>query len=573
MRRTPRITVLSLSIALLVACAGASDAPADGGSAGAPLPGGAGTEIVATTLRVGLARDPRSIDPRSASDDEGELVVRALFDGLVDLAPSGTIVAAAAESWTIEDGGLTYRFVLRESRFHDGSPVTAQHHAEALLAVFDEGRLPFFREPLLAALRGARPEDRPVPEVGEDGEQREETQKRRWGTVGDVLEAGGVEVVSDRELVLRLERPDPMLLFRLTDPVLSPLPDLASTDPDRFAREPIGNGPFRMAGPREPAAFVRLRANEDHHTPPRIDELVLQVYPEDPDRSQRWADLLAGRLQITAVPVERRQEARERFGSPMGDGVGAGLHELTVASLYAYGFVIDVAPYDDPDLRRAISAAIDREALASELAAAGVEPADAILPPRFGGQPPECPHCRHDPGLAQELLEVWRERAGEAAVDPLIVLSYPRGGGHVTVAERVAADLERTLGLDVRLQSREFGALIRSVVAGDAPMFRYGLRAPLGGDAAGIALLESALRTAGEENWVRWSDPVTDASLDAWTAGASPDLARGIESEVLDVAAIVPLLWTRQDLVVDPSVVGFRVDVTGRWWPERLQLR
>lgn len=559
-----------LLVALLAACAGVPDEPHAGPSAGPAVAEGLAPEVVATTLRVGLSRDPRSIDPRTVGDDEGELVVRALFDGLVDISPAGSIVGTGAERWSVEEDGRTYRFILREARFHDGSAVTAQEHADALLAVFDPDRMPLFREELLGALLGAR-----VEHVldGSDGSDATGETPLRWGTMEDVLEAGGVEVVSERELVLRLERPDPLLLHRLTDPTLAPLPAVATDDPERFAREPVGNGPFRMAGPREPGAFVRLRANVEHHAPPRVDELVLQVYPDDVDRSQRWADLLAGRLQVTAIPIEQRDDARERFGAPESDRVGAGLHELTLVSSYAYGFVLDVAPYDDVDLRRAISAAIDRVGLAIELAAAGVEPAESILPPSLGGEVPDCAHCRHDPALARDLAAAWRERVGDSADDARIVLSYPRGGGHVTVAERIAADLERTLGLDVRLQSREFGTLVRSIVTGDAGLFRYGLRAPFGGEAAGVALLESALRTGAEENWVRWSDPTTDAAFDAWTPSTSRDVVRRIESEVLDAAAVVPLLWTRQDLVVDPSVVGFRVDVTGRWWPERVGLR
>jgi oligopeptide transport system substrate-binding protein len=521
------------------------------------VPGAIVPERAATTVRVGLGRDPVSLDPRLVADDEGELIVRALFDGLVDVAPDGSVVPAGA-TWTIDPDGLVLRFRLRGDRFHDGTVVTAQHYADALLAVLDPQRAPWFREDLVAHLRGARVSD------GTD---------ERAGLPEDVLAAGGVEVVSARELVLRLERPDPFFLFRLADPVLVPLPRIAFADPERFAQEPVGNGPFRMIGPREPGAFIRLRADMTHPDPPRIDELVLQVYPDDVDRSQRWADLLAGRLQITAIPADRRDEARELFGTPVDGRSGPGLYELPVMTLYAYGFVLDVPPFDDVVLRRAISAAIDRDALASELAAAGVEPATAMLPPSAGGTPTECPHCRHDPDLARELIGEWRARQPVDLPEPRIVLTYPLGAGHVSAAERIASDIERNLDLDVRLQAREFGALVRAVTAGDAPMFRYGLRAPVGGRAAGVALLDGALRSDTPSNWTRWRDDATDARLDTWAPDSAPNLAREIEASVLDAAVIVPLLWTRPDLVVHPGLVGFRADPTGRWWPELIRLR
>jgi oligopeptide transport system substrate-binding protein len=523
-----------------------------GGDPGAIIP-----ERTPSTVRVGLGRDPGSLDPRRLADDEGELIVRALFDGLVDLSPDGSVVAAGA-SWTVDPDGLVLRFTLRGDRFHDGSVVTAQHYADALLAVLDPDRAPYFREDLVASLRGARI-------VEESG--------TRSGTPEEVLAAGGVEVVSAGVLVLRLARPDPFFLYRLVDPVLVPLPRIAFDDPETFALEPIGNGPFRMTGPREPGAFVRLRANPDHPRPPRIDQLVLQVYSDDADRSQRWADLQAGRLQITSVPADRRDEARDLFGSPVGGRSGSGLYELPLMTLYAYGFVLDVAPFDDVTLRRAISAAIDRDGLARELATAGVEPATAILPPSAGGTPPECPHCEHDPDLARDLVEEWRSRQPEGSSEPRLILTYPLGAGHVTAAERLASDIEARLGLEVRLQAREFGALVRGVTLGEATLFRYGLRAPVGGRAAASAMLDDAFRSDSPLNWTRWRDEGTDGQLDAWGPDSAPDHAREIEARILDAAAVVPLLWTRPDLVVHPDVAGFRADPTGRWWPELIRLR
>ena len=523
-------------------------------------------ERPSTTVRVGLGRDPVSIDPRHLADDEGEFVVRAIFDGLVDLAPDGAVVPAAAGGWGVEADGLTYRFRLRPSRFHDGEAVTAQHHADALLAVFDPDRPPFFRDDLLRTLRGATVS---TSERGPDGA----TSVVR-GRPDDVLAAGGVEVVAALELVVRLERPDPLLLHQLADPALVPLPSAAEVDPERFALEPIGNGPFRMLGPREPGAFIRLAADPGHPRAPRVDGLVLQVYASDIDRMQRWEDLLAGRLQITAIPHDHRDEARQRFGTATAGRRGSGLHEAEMASLYAYGFAIDVPPFDDVRLRRAISAAIDRVALAAEVAAAGVEPASAILPPSIGGGPAEaCPHCVHDPDLARELLGEWMQERPEGTDLPPIVLTYPRGPGHVAVAEHIASDLEVVLGVDVRLQARDLGSLVRSVTAGESPFFRYGIRAALGGDAAITSMLDPAFRTGTKENWVRWSTPGTDGALDLLRATHDPAAARSIEASILDQAAVVPLLWTRHDLVVHPDVAGFQLDPTGRWWPELIVLR
>jgi oligopeptide transport system substrate-binding protein len=564
--RAAGITVVA---SLLAGCSAAT--PPDGDVSRTPS---SGVTIVPErgggTVRVGLGRDPVSLDPRHVADDEGEFVVRALFDGLVDLAPDGSIIGASALSWSVEDDGLTYRFLLRDDRFHDGSPVSADDHAAALLGVVDPERAPFFREDLLQAVRGVTV---PPPVAPAADEGTDDGARAGFGTPDDVLAAGGIEVVGPRELVLRLARPDPLLLHRLVDPVLVPLPRLALLDPDRFALEPIGNGPFRMLGPREPGTFIRLVADPGHQRAPRVDGLVLQVYATDRERSQRWDDLLAGRLQITAIPAARRADARERFGLPGAGGWGSGLHEAPLAAVYAYGFAIDVPPFDDVLLRQAISAAIDRAGIAAELDEAGVQAADAILPPTLGGVAADCPHCRHDPDLATRLITEWRASRPAETIEPVLTVNYPRGGGHVVVAERVAADIERTLGLDVRLQSRDLGGLVRAIEAGDAPFFRYGLRSALGGEAAAIGLLDPAFRPGASGNWVRWSDPMTALGLDELAMNRDPELAREIEQVLLDSATVVPLLWTRPDIVAHPDVAGFRLDPTGRWWPELVRLR
>lgn len=496
----------------------------------------AAEDVGPTTIRVALVNDPRSLHPRDVLDAEGELIVRALFDGLVDVAPDGRVIAAAAAAWSVEDDGLTYRFRLRPDRFHDGTPVTARDHADALEAVRDPERPPYAREDLLAAVVA-------------------------------------VDVVASDELVVRLARPEPSLLHRLADPSLVPLPSVARRDPEGFAQQPIGNGPFRMLGPREPGAFIRLGAWAEHPQPPRIDELVLQVMADDLDGSRRWDDLLAGRLQIAAITPDRRDDARERFGRPLDGRRGPGLHESPLLTTYAYAFTVDVPPFDDPELRRAVAAAIDRGALARTLASAGVVPATAVLPPGFGGGPPTCPHCRQDVELARANLDTWRAARPEGTPDPSLTVTYPRGEGHVTVAERVASDVEQVLGLEVRLQARDIGSLVRLVEEGRAPFFRIGLRPSLGGEAAGVSLLSDAFASTGPANRVGWSDPVSDASLAAWSASGSPDVERAVEQRLLDDGVVVPLLWTLPHLVVAPEVGGFHLDMTGRWWPELLHLR
>ena len=198
------------------------------------------------------------------------------------------------------------------------------------------------------------------------------------------------------------------------------------------------------------------------------------------------------------------------------------------------------------------------------------------MPPHLGGTAPECDHCRHDPDLARELAAAWRadraERGGPAA-EPTLTLTYPRGAGHVAIAEQVANDLASTLDVEVRLQARDFGTLVRAVRTGQAPLFRLGLRAVHGGAAAGVTLLDPALRADAPENWTSWSDATVSELLAGWAATDPEPTVAAVERRALDAAVVVPVLWTPADLVVHPDVGGFHLDPTGHWWPELIHLR
>jgi peptide/nickel transport system substrate-binding protein len=62
---------------------------------------------------------------------------------LVRVDKTGTkLEPGLAESWTVSDDGLTYTFKIRDAKFSDGSPMTADDAAFSLLRIRDnEGSL------------------------------------------------------------------------------------------------------------------------------------------------------------------------------------------------------------------------------------------------------------------------------------------------------------------------------------------------------------------------------------------------------------------------------------------------
>jgi oligopeptide transport system substrate-binding protein len=579
-------SVVMLAVSL-VACTGAAppdpttteQQPGDGGFAGNQTDQSRGG-----TLRIGLAVDPVSIDPRFVVDDEGELIVDALFDPLVRLDQRSVVVPAAAARWELSDDGREFTFHLDRSRFHDGTPVTAGDFKRSFDRISDgTASPPSFLAYLLAPVEGAA-----------------EAQERGGGL-------SGVEVVDRRTLIIRLSEPQPSFLRVLTDPSLVPVPESADADPQAFAAQPVGNGPFAMREPREEGAFLRLSRNEDHRTPPLLDEVLFQIYGEDPTRDRQWEDFVSGQLQVAQVPADRLDEAAERYGVSEDGYRGPGLLDGITSTVYLYGFDTTQPPFDDARVRRAVSLSIDREALADDVMQGTRVAADALVPPPFlGSQRGSCDHCRHDPEAALALLEEVRaERATAAAAaaeeqdavsedtdvtdgtdaeeseaeelvpDPVLerlTLTHNRGRAHAAIAERMASDIESALGIEVDLASRDLQAFVQSVRAGEVAVFRLGWD-PGEADAGGYLYPLFHSSQVGLDNVTRYANDQVDLLLDqarsSGDAGLSFSRYREAERLILRDAPALPLLWYRHSNVVASEVRDLywsplgRIDLVG----------
>ncbi len=565
-----------------------------------PRPGG--------TLRVGLVVDPVSIDPRFVVDDEGELLVDALFDPLVRTDDEGEIVPAAASRWEIRDDGATFVLQLREATFHDGSPVTAPDFKRTFDRIADgTAEPPSFLSYLLADVAGI-----------------EAAQEQGGGLDGVIVEDA-------RTLRIELSSPQPGFLSTLSDPSLVPTPPAADDDPQAYGREPIGNGAFEMAGPREVGAFLRLVRFEDHHDPALLDEVLFTLYDASDGGTQQWQDLLDGQLQVAQLTQERREEAVERFGRSRDGYTGPGVLDGIRSPVYLYGFDTTRAPFDDPRLRRAISLAIDRERLAIEATQGTRIPATSLVPPGIpGSQSRACDACVHDPETARQLVdEVVRDlvAAQRPAVDPdeandaadadgdaaegdtaqgdtaqgdttegdttegdtadgdtadpdadatlppaaevigPVTLTYNRGTFHGAIAEQLADDIGTTLGLEVDFQGQELAPFVRGVRRGDVGFFRYGWDV---GEPTPQAYLYPMFHSSqvGADNLTRFADDEVDALLDQARATADARrrlvLLREAERRVLEELPAIPLLWYQHDVVVRPEVQDLVYSPLGR---------
>jgi ABC-type transport system substrate-binding protein len=307
--RTGRIGALGLAlVVVLTACGGAGGSNAGGTAAGTPREGG--------TLRVAYGYNPSSLDPYTGNSGADHVVLYPLYDTLVDYT-SGDLKPepGLAESWEQPDPKTLVLHLRQGVTFHDGTP-------------FDAPAVKFNIERGKAAGSNVK---------------------------ADLASVDTVEVVDEHEATLHLNRPDASLLLVLADrPGMMVSPTAYQASGADFARNPVGTGPMKFVS-WESGAKVTMARYDGYWDKKKIhlDGLEFSIIPE----ADTALNALRSGQQDVTLQVQPQAVATLKNDSTLHVDVSPTvLHDI---------FYLDmsVAPFNNPDVRRAFNLAIDREAL------------------------------------------------------------------------------------------------------------------------------------------------------------------------------------------------------------------
>lgn len=487
------------------------------------------------TFRYGIG-EPTTVVPPLVRSEDDRAVVDAVFDSLTAWDDSGAAIPAAAVSWSPNEQLDEWTFDLRPgATFHDGSPVTATDFRDTWSMLVAEGMYGYLLQDVIGYQAVAA------------GEQA-------------ILD--GVAVSDDLTLQIRLSRPRADLPVLMGHPALGPVNSRqVAADPDGWGDQPIGNGPFRITEPWARGDFVRAGAWEGWRNGDRpagaVDEVVFDIGNLD----LNYLAFLRGRRDLTAVPPDALAGAAEQFSSSGGLWDGPGLITGPRPEVYLLAINPSVPPYDDAEVRQAVSLTVDRTRLAAENEAGNLSPSTSLLPPSLpGARTDVCQLCTFNPIGARRRLQ-------DAGVRQLRI-AFNAGGGH----ERIRDALRQALSdIDVALVSNgrgpapslpDYQAVLEE---GSAGLFRLPLVADVPSSLSVLyPLLHSEETPAnGGLNYMRYEDPTVDALLEQAArtddAGSRQSLLRRVEDIALnDDHVVVPVFSYRHAVVVAPRVRNLR---------------
>jgi len=184
-----------------------------------------------------------------------------------------------------------------------------------------------------------------------------------------------------------------------------------------------------------------VRYDDYPDTPGNADAIEFRIYA---DIKTAYTDLTAGNLDVTdQIPTEVLAQAPQELGEGFVQAP---------SSYYGYlGFPIYEEPWDQLELRQAISMAIDREAITTAIYQGAYTPANSIISPVVPGFREEAcgEMCTYQPDQAKEL---WDANNGPDE----ITLWFNNDGGHEEWMEAVSNQLREALGVEAKFESLAF---------------------------------------------------------------------------------------------------------------------
>jgi peptide/nickel transport system substrate-binding protein len=346
-----------------------------------------------TEITIGMQLEPPHLDPTAgAAAAIDEVTYANVFEGLTRFGPDGSILPALAESWDIAPDGLSWTFTLREgATFHDGNALTA----EDVLFSFDRA-------------------------MAEDSVN---AQKQLFAGINEVT------AIDDRTVEIGLDAPKGALLFNLAwgDAVI-----VSSLSAETNRTDPVGSGPFRFAqwvqGDR-----VELERNDAYWgEAPALERIVFKFIA---DPTAAFAAMMAGDVDAFPVfpaPENLAQfEADPRFSVIVGSTEGETILAMNNAK----------APLDDIRVRRAISHAIDRQAIIDGAMFGYGTPIGSHFAPHHPAHVDLTAMSEFDPDAARALLD----EAGVSDLRLRLALpppSYARRGGEIIASQLRAVGIE-----------------------------------------------------------------------------------------------------------------------------------
>ena len=401
------------------------------------LIGCGGASSAGNTISVMLSTNVMSLDTNLATDGDSFEVIADCIDGLTQMDADGSAVPALAESWDVSDDGCTYTFHLRDTKWSNGTPVTAADFEYAWkLAMTANVEYNYMFDSSVGAVKNA---DNILYEGGDP----------------DTL---GVKAVDDKTLEVQLEVPVSYFPSLMYFPTFYPINQAfyESLEDGTYGTSPktfLSNGAFLLSEYTPGTASLSLTKNPDYWDAARVklDGINYQVVGSSDNALTGFKN---GTLDLAVVNGDQ-------VASVKGDADLSSKLQVTGAGYMWYlsfsqtennanGYLANA------NLRLAFTNAIDRQSMVDNYVMDGSLATYTCVPPQFAASASTGKDfsadqerfkdvCSYNPEAAKQYYEAAKSELGVDSFSFTMVFGNNEGDEVTKVAQALKEQIEGTL--------------------------------------------------------------------------------------------------------------------------------
>lgn len=394
---------------LLVACGGGEKKSGGGG-------GGSDKGLV-----IAFQASPTNLDSRVGNDNATGRVFDLIYSGLIKVTPEMDYAPDVAEKWETPDDRTIIFHLNPAAKFQNGKPVTSAD----VKWTFDSLMAPGFTS----------------------------AKKSGYAAVDHI------ETPDPKTVVFKLKEPNAGIFDNLT---LGILPQGADTNV--FKTKPIGAGPYKVVEFAPDDRVVLEAFDQWHGGAPNIKKVTIRIIP---DATTRVLEMRRGTInfEVNNIPFENVDEFEKGDKYKVVKKPG---------SVYQYlAFNMKDPVLSKREVRQAIAHAIDRQKITRDLLRGYGVPTDTMFGEGHWARAEGLPTYPYDPAKAKQLLDQagYKDPDGDGPKMRFQLSFKTSTDAEANLRAQMIQQMLRQVGIDVKVQSNEFGVFFEDIGKGNFQMY------------------------------------------------------------------------------------------------------
>ena len=565
MKNVAAVAMAGCMAASLAACGGsASTAASTETSTAASTEAATGEESTGTAsgFTVQYGPNPETLDPALNSTIDGANTLITVFEPLLLIDENNEVIPGQAESYTVSDDGLVWTFTMRDGlKWSDGSDLTAKDFEYSFKRLAAPDTAAPYGETVVGMIDGY--EDA----IGNPDADGNTTTEPDFDALNVVASEDG------KTLTVTLSYPcayfDKLAAFAAMSPVqqatVEANGDAWCTAPDTY----VCNGPYYISE-WVPSERIVLAKNPNYvggwDSSKIVSDTITLLLLED--SSAAYAAYNSGEAQLVKdVPTDEIPSLTKAED-------GGDFYVDTILGTYYISLNDQKEPFTDPNVRKALSLAIDRDYVANTIMQGTYTPAYNMVGP---GIVDESGMFYDNANDGKTYISEDYEANLEAAKQALADAGYPNGEGFPTIEYStndagyhtpVAEYLQQAwgeLGITVNINKVEWASFTPLRRAGDYDASRNGWVMDYNDPSNMLELFT----TSNGNNDGKYSSADFDAAIEASkVADKSVHFQKLHEAEdiLMNDYACIPIAYYNDFWLQSPSLKGTWHSPYGYWY-------